>query len=333
MSEPLRVLITGAAEQIGYAIAFRIANGELIKGRKFILHLLEITPALGALEGVVMELTDCAFPSLAGVVATDKTEIAFKDVDIAFLIGSMPRKDGMSRADLLKANGNIFKAQGQALSDYAKPSVKVLVVGNPANTNSLIALKCAPKLGPANFCAMTRLDHNRSIGEIAGRIGVTPEKVKNVIIWGNHSNTQVPDVSNAIVELPTGTVKVTQKIDDAYLHGDFVQKIALRGGAIIKARGLSSAGSAANAAINHMQDWLNGTPAGTFVSMAIPVPENNPSGIKPGVVFSFPVTVSAAGVISIVHGLTITSWLKEKIAATEKELQEERATAFQELGL
>jgi malate dehydrogenase len=332
MSEPLRVLITGAAGQIGYAIAFRIANGELVKDRKVILHLLEITNALGALNGVVMELTDCAFPNLVTVVATDKAEVAFKDVDIAFLIGSMPRKEGMNRADLLKANGNIFKVQGQALSDFAKKTVKVLVVGNPANTNALIALTSAPHLKPENFTAMTRLDHNRGIGEIAERLGVTAEKIKNVIIWGNHSNTQVPDASNATADLPGGKVKVSEKVGQEYLQGDFVNKISLRGSAVIKARGSSSAASAANAAINHVHDWLNGTPEGQFVSMAIPVPEGNSYGIKPGIVFSFPVTVSKSGKISIKDGLPVSDWLREKLNATEKELQEERATAFKELG-
>lgn len=332
MAEPLRVLITGAAGQIGYAIAFRIANGELLQGRKVILHLLEITPALTALEGVVMELTDCAFPTLAGVVATDKYEVAFKDIDVAFLIGSMPRKDGMSRADLLKANGKIFIGQGKALSDYAKPTVKVLVVGNPANTNALIALTTAPNLKPENFSAMTRLDHNRAIGEIAAQLKVTPEKVKNVIIWGNHSNSQVPDVSNATVDLPSGTVNVTSQISNDYLQGDFIQKIALRGGAIIKARGLSSAASAANAAINHVQNWINGTKPGEYVSFALPVPAGNSYKIKEGTVFSFPVTISG-GVVKIVDGLPITPWLQEKLDATSNELQEERSTAFSELGL
>lgn len=247
-----------------------------------------------------MELTDCAFPSLAGVIATDNLEVAFADIDAAFLVGSMPRKEGMNRADLLKANGKIFKAQGLALSQFAKPTVKVLVVGNPANTNALIALKSAPNLGPENFCAMTRLDHNRAIGEIAGRCGVSSDKVRNVVIWGNHSNTQVPDVSNAVVEYPTKTIKVTEKIEEDYLKGEFVKKIALRGGAIIKARGSSSAASAANAAINHMQDWINGTRPNTYVSMGIPVPQDNPYGIQTGIVFSFPCTVSREGQVSIV---------------------------------
>nr|AGM32158.1 malate dehydrogenase [Coptotermes formosanus] len=332
MSEPLRVLITGAAGQIGYALAFRIANGELSPGKKVILHLLEITPALGSLEGVVMELTDCAFPTLQGVVATDKVEVAFKDIDVAFLVGSMPRKEGMDRADLLKANGNIFKVQGEALSNYAKPTVKVLVVGNPANTNALIALTTSSKLSAANFTAMTRLDHNRSLAEIASQLKVTADKVKNVIIWGNHSNTQVPDVSNAVVELDGKTVKVTEKIDEAYLKGDFVSKISLRGGAIIKARGLSSAGSAANAAIDHVKTWIHGTKPGEFVSMAIPVPANQPYGIKTGVVFSFPVTVTN-GVIKVVEGLPVSEWLQGKLKATEDELQGERSTAFGALGL
>uniref|UniRef100_UPI00067E6504 MALATE DEHYDROGENASE n=1 Tax=synthetic construct TaxID=32630 RepID=UPI00067E6504 len=332
MSEPIHVLITGAAGQIGYALAFRIAKGDLFGDRKVVLHLLEIPPAMKALEGVCMELQDCAFPTLAGVVATDDPEEAFKDVDVAFLVGSFPRKPGMERADLLEKNAGIFKVQGKALSEYAKPTVKVLVVGNPANTNCLIAMANAPKLGPENFSAMTRLDHNRAIGEIAAKLGVPVDKVHNVVVWGNHSNTQVPDVSHATVDKEGGTKKVSDALPKEYLEGEFVQKIAQRGGAVIEARGASSAASAANAALCHMRDWLFGTKPGDWVSMGIPVPEGNPYGIKPGVIYSFPCTVDKDGKVHIVEGLEINDWVREKMEATEKELIEERETAFKVLA-
>jgi len=319
--EPIHILITGAAGQIGYALSFRLAKGDLCGDRKVVLHLLEITPGMKALEGCVMELQDCAFPTLAGVVWTDKIEEAFKDVDVAFLVGAFPRKDGMDRSDLLAKNGGIFTVQGKALSDYAKPTVKVLVVGNPANTNCQIALASAPKLGKKNFCAMTRLDHNRMLGQIAADLKVTPEKVKNVCIWGNHSNTQVPDATHATVELPEGTVKVTDKLKADYLQGEFAQKIATRGGAVIKMRGASSAASAANAAITCMKNWLYGTPEGEFVSMAIPVPDNEPYGVKQGVVYSFPCKVSKDGEVSVVEGLERNDWIKEKMIKTLKKLK------------
>lgn len=334
MCEPVNVVITGAAGQIGYALAFRIAKGDLLGPEKKVkLHLLEITPALGALTGVCMELTDCAFPTLAGVVPTDKVEVAFKDADIVFLVGAFPRKDGMDRADLLEKNGGIFKVQGEALSNYAKKTVKVLVVGNPANTNCLICQHYAKNLGPENFCAMTRLDHNRAIGEIAAKTGVTCDKVRKVCIWGNHSNTQVPDVSHAVVDTADGEKKVTDLIPVAELQGEFVQKIATRGGAVIKARGASSAASAANAALTCVRDWVRGTPADDYVSMAIPVPANAPYGIKPGIVFSFPCQVDAHGHVHIVEGLPVSEWLQEKLDATEKELIAERDTAYKVLNI
>ena len=331
--EPVHILITGAAGQIGYALSFRAAKGDLCGDRKVVLHLLEIPFGMKALEGCVMELQDCAFPTLAGVVWTDKVEEAMKDVDIAFLVGSFPRKEGMDRSELLSRNGGIFTVQGKALSDYAKPTVKVIVVGNPANTNCQIAFASAPKLGKKNFCAMTRLDHNRMIGQLAADLKVTPEKVHNVCIWGNHSNTQVPDATHATVDLPEGTVKVTEKLSLEYLQGEFAQKIATRGGAVIKMRGASSAASAANAALTCMKDWVYGTKDGEFVSMAIPVPDNEPYGIKQGVVFSFPCKVSKDGEVSVVEGLELNDWVKEKLAKTEEELQNEKKTAWEVLKL
>jgi malate dehydrogenase len=331
---PVNVVVTGAAGQIGYALSFRIAKGDLLGPcRRVKLHLLEITPALGALTGVTMELTDCAFPTLAGVVATDDPAVAFKDADIAFLVGSFPRKDGMDRADLLAKNGGIFKVQGEALSNYAKKTVKVLVVGNPANTNALIALKYAKNLGPQNFAAMTRLDHNRSVGELAAKVGTTADKIRNVTIWGNHSNTQVPDAGNAIFDSPEGPKKIVELLPGDYLRGEFVTKVATRGGAVIKARGLSSAASAANAALDAVRDWYFGTAYGKWTSLAIPVPADAPYGIKPGIVFSFPVAIDPSGTVEVVKGLLVDSWLQGKLKATEDELIAERQTAFQVLNL
>jgi malate dehydrogenase len=331
---PVNVVVTGAAGQIGYALSFRIAKGDLLGPcRRVKLHLLEITPALGALEGVSMELTDCAFPTLSEVVTTDDAAVAFKDADIAFLVGSFPRKDGMDRSDLLAKNGGIFKVQGEALSDYAKKTVKVLVVGNPANTNALIALKYAKNLGPQNFAAMTRLDHNRSVGELASKLGTTADKIRNVIIWGNHSNTQVPDAGNALYDSPEGVKKVTDLLPADYLRNEFVQKIATRGGAVIKARGASSAASAANAALDAVRDWYFGTSAGKWTSLAIPVPADTPYGIQEGLVFSFPVVIDPSGLVEVVTGLPVDGWLQGKLKETETELVGERDTAFKVLGL
>jgi malate dehydrogenase len=333
-SAPVNVVVTGAAGQIGYAMVFRIAKGDLLGPcRKVRLHLLEITPALGALEGVAMELTDCAFPTLDDVIPTDDPSVAFKDADIAFLVGSFPRKEGMDRADLLAKNGGIFKVQGEALSNYAKKTVKVLVVGNPANTNALIALKYARNLGPQNFAAMTRLDHNRSVGQIAEKLHTTADKVRNVIIWGNHSNTQVPDAGNAIFDSPEGPKKVADLLGGEYLKNEFVTTVATRGGAVIKARGSSSAASAANAALDAVRDWWNGTPSGKWTSLAIPVPPDAPYGIKPGVVFSFPVDIDPSGQVEVVTGLPVDAWLQAKLKETENELITERDTAFQVLNL
>lgn len=332
--DTMHVLITGAAGQIGYAMAFRIASGALFgESKKVVLHLLEITPALPALEGVSMELQDCAFPQLAGVICTDKPEVAFKDVDVAFLVGSSPRKDGMTRADLLEKNGGIFTGQGKALGSYAKKTVKVLVVGNPANTNCLIALHSAkPNLGPKNFAAMSRLDHNRIVGELAARLKTTPGNIKKVIMWGNHSDTQVIDCHNAELVTPQGKKKIFNELGEAVLHGEFAEKIAKRGAAVIKARGASSAASAANAAIAHMYSWIHGTPADDWVSMAIPAPADNGYGIEEGLVFSFPCQVKN-GEVQIVKGLELTPWAKDKLKKTEDELKTEKKTAWERLKL
>jgi malate dehydrogenase len=329
MSAPLRVAITGAAGQIGYSIVFRIAKGDVFgPEQKVILHLIEIPPALPALNGIVMELQDCAFPTLAGVVCTADPNEGFKDVDAAFLIGSFPRKDGMDRSALLEKNGGIFRVQGEALGKFAKKTVKVLVVGNPANTNCLICQHYAVGLKPENFSAMTRLDHNRMKGEIAARLNTTAGEVHRVTIWGNHSNTQVPDVTQATC----GGKRVLDQLPVNEMEGEFVNKIATRGGAVIKARGASSAASAANAAICQMHDWYCGTPEGDWVSMAIPVPDNEPYGIKKGVVYSFPVTCKD-GQYTVVEGLELDEFVREKMRKTEEELVGEKETAWKVLNL
>jgi malate dehydrogenase len=331
---PVNVVITGAAGQIGYALSFRIAKGDLLGPcRRVQLRLLEIPPALPALDGISMELIDCAFETLAGVDTTDDPSVAFKDADIVFLVGSFPRKEGMDRADLLAKNAEIFKVQGAALSDFAKKTVKILVVGNPANTNALIALKSAPNLGPRNFAAMTRLDHNRSVGELAAKLGTTADRIRNVIIWGNHSNTQVPDAANGIFDSPEGEKRIADILPSSYLRDEFVKKIAARGGAVIKARGASSAASAANAALDAVRDWWTGTSAGKWTSLAIPVPEDAPYGIKSGVVFSFPVVIDPAGTVEVVRDLPVDAWLQGKLKETEDELQGERKTAFEILNI
>ncbi len=268
MTTPVRIAVTGAAGQIGYSLLFRIASGAVFgPNTPVILQLLEITPALGALEGVRMELDDCAFPLLAGVVCTDNAETAFGDADAAFLVGAMPRKDGMERGDLLSANGGIFKPQGQALAAAAKKDVKVLVVGNPANTNAVIAMNNAKGLDPSRFTAMTRLDHNRALTQLATKVGKSVTDIKKMTIWGNHSSTQYPDLFHCEVNGQNAAALVN---DQAWIENDFIPTVAKRGAAIIKARGLSSAASAANAAIDHMNSWALGTPEGDWVSMAIP---------------------------------------------------------------
>lgn len=324
---PVRVAVTGAAGQIGYALLFRIASGQMLgEDQPVILHLLEITPVLGALDGVHMELEDCAFPLLAGVVKTDDPNVAFGDADYALLVGAMPRKAGMERADLLEANGGIFGPQGKALNDNASRGVKVLVVGNPANTNALIAQQAAPDLDPGQFTAMTRLDHNRAIAQVAGKLGATVSDVRRMTIWGNHSATQYPDLFHAEVK---GQVAANAINDQDWLENTFIPTVQKRGAAIIDARGASSAASAANAAIDHMHDWAVGTAAGDWVSMAIP--SNGSYGIPEGIISSFPV-VTGGGNYHIVADLDIDEFSRAKIDASAAELVEERDTVS-ELGL
>ena len=319
MKQPLRVAVTGAAGNISYAMLFRIASGEMLgKDQPVILQLLEIAPALDALKGVVMELEDCAFPLLAGIVQTDDATVAFKDVDYALLVGSRPRGPGMERKDLLEANAAIFSAQGKALNDVASRDVKVLVVGNPANTNAVIAQRNAPDLDPRNFTAMTRLDHNRAMAQLAGKTDSTVNDVKKMIIWGNHSSTQYPDLTACTVN----GKPALDLVDRTWYEGTYIPEVQQRGAAIIKARGASSAASAANAAIAHMRTWALGTDENDWVSMG--VYSNGEYGIAKGLIYSFPVTC-ANGDWSIVESVDVSSdFSKEKMAATEQELSEER---------
>ena len=327
MTNPVRVTVTGAAGQIGYAILFRIASGAVFgPSTPVALQLLEVTPALGALEGVRMELDDCAFPLLTDVVCTDKADVAFGDADAAFLVGAMPRKDGMERSDLLSAYAGIFKPQGQAIAGNAKKNIKVLVVGNPANTNALIAMNNAKGIDPRQFTAMTRLDHNRAVSQLAQRVGKPVTSIKKMTIWGNHSTTQYPDLFHCEVDGKNAAQLVN---DQAWLDGEFIPTVAKRGAAIIKARGSSSAASAANAAIDHMRDWAQGTASGDWVSMA--VPSDGSYGVPEGLISSFP-CVCKNGEYSIVQGLEIDAYSRGKIDASVAELEEERA-AVRDLGL
>ena len=324
MKAPVRVTITGAAGQIGYQLAFRIASGQMLgNDQPVILQLLEIPPALPALQGVVMELDDCAFGTLAGIVATDDPDTAFKDADYALLVGARPRGPGMERKDLLEANAAIFSVQGKAMNDHASRDIKVLVVGNPANTNSLIAQANAPDLNPGNFTAMTRLDHNRAKAQLAAKTDSHVNDIKCMSIWGNHSATQYPDVNHATV----GGKSAAELVDQGWLADEFIPVVQQRGAAIIKARGASSAASAASAAIDHMHDWALGTNGDDWVSMAIPA--NGSYGIEPGVIYSYPVRCSG-GNYEIVQGLDINDFSRERMIQTEAELREERA-AIEEL--
>ncbi|MBA3286993.1 MAG: malate dehydrogenase [Acidimicrobiia bacterium] len=327
MTTPVRVAVTGAAGQIGYSLLFRIASGSMLGPDTPVrLQLLEITPALGALEGVRMELDDCAFPLISEIVGTDDADEAFGDVDIALLVGAMPRKAGMERSDLLSANGGIFKPQGEALSRSASRDVKVLVVGNPANTNALIAMRNAADLDPGRFTAMTRLDHNRAVSQIAAKLGATVADVKQMTIWGNHSTTQYPDLFHCEV----AGRNANEAVDDhEWVDGTFIPTVAKRGAAIIEARGASSAASAANAAVDHVRSWVLGTPDGDWVSMA--VPSDGSYGVPEGIISSFPCTCSGGG-YSIVQGLDIGDYSRGKIDASVAELVEER-DAVAELGL
>ena len=314
----VNVAITGSAGQIGYALAFRVAAGAALgPDTRVNLHLLEITPALGALQGVVMELNDCAFPTLGRVVATDDPRMAFRDCQVAFLVGARPRGPGMERKDLLLANAQIFSAQGQALNEVADRSVRVLVVGNPANTNALIAQANARDLDPRNFTAMTRLDHNRALAQLAEKTASHVSDIRRMTVWGNHSSTQYPDLSHAEV----GGRPAKSLVEASWITGIFIPVVQQRGAAVIKARGASSAASAASAAIDHVHTWVHGTPADDWVSMAVPA--DGSYGIGAGVVFSYPVTVSN-GTYRIVPGLALDEFSRQRLEATHAELREER---------
>ncbi|MGY2895479.1 malate dehydrogenase [Deinococcus sp. UYEF24] len=326
MKNPVRVAVTGAAGQIGYSLLFRIASGAMLgDDQPVILQLLEVTPALKALQGVVMELQDGAYPLLSGVITSDDPMVAFKDADYALLVGAMPRKAGMERGDLLSANGGIFKPQGEALSEVASRGVKVLVVGNPANTNALIAQQNAPKLDKGQFTAMVRLDHNRALSQLSAKTGKPVSSIRKMTIWGNHSSTQYPDLSQTTVD----GQPALNLVDQAWYEGEFIPTVAKRGAAIIEARGASSAASAASAAIDHMRNWALGTAEGDWVSMGIP--SDGSYGVPEGLIYGFPVTVSG-GKYEIVQGLEVSDFSRRMMDATARELTEER-DAVRELGL
>ena len=326
MKKPVRVVVTGAAGQISYAMLFRIAAGDMLgSDQPVILQLLEIPPAMDALQGVVMELDDCAFPLLQGVVASDDPVIAFADADFAMLVGARPRGPGMERKDLLTENARIFSVQGKALNESASRDVRVLVVGNPANTNALIASANAPDIDKAQFTAMTRLDHNRAISQLAGKTGAATTEISRVTIWGNHSATQYPDIHHAII----AGDRAVDRVDEEWITGEFIPTVQQRGAAIIKARGASSAASAAGAAIDHMRTWVQGTPEGDWVSMAIP--STGDYGIETGLIYSFPVTCSG-GKYTVVRDLAINPLSEERMQLTEAELREERDGVKELLG-
>ena len=318
MKAPVRVAVTGAAGQISYSLLFRIAAGDMLgKDQPVILQMLEITPALGALQGVAMELDDCAFPLLAGMITTDDPNVAFKDADYALLVGARPRGPGMERKDLLEANAAIFSVQGKAINDHASRDIKVLVVGNPANTNALIAQRNAPDIDPRQFTAMMRLDHNRAMTQVAQKTGTSINDVTQMTIWGNHSSTQYPDLHTALIN---GEPAIS-KVDGTWYEETFIPEVQQRGAAIIKARGASSAASAANAAIFHIRDWALGTPEGDWVSMG--VYSDGSYGIEEGLIYSFP-CVCKDGDWQIVQGLDINEFSSARMKATENELKEER---------
>ena len=318
MKTPVRVAITGAAGQISYSLIFRVAAGDMLgMDQPVILQLLEIPPAMKALEGVVMELNDCAFPLVAGIVASDDPNVAFKDADFALLVGSRPRGPGMERSDLLKANGAIFTVQGKALNDHASRKVRVLVVGNPANTNALIAMKNAPDLSPRNFTSMMRLDHNRAMSQIAGKTGSHSSKVEKIVVWGNHSATQFPDISYASVD----GVPVKDKVDNEWYEQYFIPTVQQRGAAIIKARGASSAASAASSAIDHMRDWALGS-NGRWVSMGV-CSAGNSYGINEDLMYALPITCEN-GEWQEIKGLPVSDFARKMMTATEQELLSEK---------
>ncbi|NIM27279.1 MAG: malate dehydrogenase [Gammaproteobacteria bacterium] len=318
MKDPVRVAVTGAAGQIAYSLLFRIASGEMLGAdQPVVLQLLEITPAMKALEGVVMEINDCAYPLVSDVVITDDAGVAFDGVAYALLVGSKPRGKGMERGDLLKENGKIFKPQGRALNEGARRDVKVLVIGNPANTNALIAMRNAPDLDRRQFSAMTRLDHNRAKSQLAEKTGAAVADIERVAIWGNHSATQYPDINHATI----AGKPAMEMVDPAWVSDTFIPRVQKRGAEVIEARGHSSAASAAYAGLSHMRDWVNGTPEGDWVSMV--VPSDGSYGIAEGLMYSFPVTIRD-GRYEIVQGLAIDAFSREKMDATRAELEEER---------
>jgi malate dehydrogenase len=318
MKTPVRVAVTGAAGQIGYSLLFRIASGEMLgEDQPIILQLLEITPAQKALQGVAMEIHDCAYPLLDNIVTTDDPNVAFRDVDFALLVGAKPRGKGMERKDLLSENGKIFGPQGKALNEHASRNVKVVVIGNPANTNALIAMKNAPDLDPAQFTAMTRLDHNRAVSQLAEKTGAKVAAIKKVTVWGNHSATQYPDLSHATVD-GKAALKL---VDETWIRNEFIPRVQKRGAEIIEARGSSSAASAGYAGLEHIRDWVRGTREGDWVSMS--VPSDGSYGISEGLIYSFPVTVGE-GQYEIVQGLAVDDFSRSKMQETENELKEER---------
>ncbi len=318
MKTPVRVTITGAAGQISYALLFRIASGQMLGMEQPVrLQLLEVTPAMKSLQGVVMELDDCAFPLLSSIEITDDPNIAFKDTDFALLVGAKPRGPGMERSDLLAANGGIFKVQGKAINDHASRNIRALVVGNPANTNAWTCAHYAPDINPRQFTAMTRLDHNRAVAQLAAKTGVAVTDVRKVMIWGNHSTTQYPDLSQAEVR----GVSALAGLERAWYENEYIPRVAKRGAEIIDARGASSAASAANAALEHMRDWVAGTPAGDWTSMA--VPSDGSYGIEKGLMYSFPVRCEG-GDYAIVQGLPVDDFSRQRMTLTENELKEER---------
>lgn len=332
MADELRVLVTGAAGQIAYSLLYSIAKGDVFgPSTKLSLVLLDIAPMMGVLDGVVMELMDCSLPLLKDVIATAEESVAFKDIDVAILVGAMPRREGMERKDLLAANVKIFKSQGTALDTYAKKSVKVVVVGNPANTNAFICKKYAPSIPKENITCLTRLDQNRAQAQIAQRLGVGCNDVRKVIIWGNHSSTQFPDVSHAEVTIQGNNVNVYEAVkDDTYLRHDFIKTVQQRGGAVIKARKLSSAMSAAKAIGDHMRDWWFGTQGDKFTSMG--VVSDGSYGIEAGILFSFPCKINPDHSYQIVSGLSIDDFAREKLQITLKELQDEKEMAMEACG-
>ncbi len=326
MKKPVRIAVTGAAGQISYSLLFRIAAGQMLGAdQPVILQLLEVTPALKALQGVVMELDDCAFPLVSKIEISDDPNVAFKDANYALLVGAKPRGPGMERADLLAANGGIFKVQGKAINTHASRDIKILVVGNPANTNAWTCMVSAPDINPRQFTAMTRLDHNRAVAQLAAKTDSTVAEIKKVAIWGNHSTTQYPDLSQTLVKGKPALASVER----AWYENDYIPRVAKRGAEIIEARGASSAASAANAALEHMRDWALGTAADDWTSMGIP--SDGSYGIEKGLMYSFPVRCSG-GDYAIVQGLAVDEFSRTRMQATENELKEERAAIQQLIG-